>query len=182
MSFDFDAWKNDLALIPTDKLTDAWSAVRAEQKQREAQAAANAQMAGMIRQMRENGAMVAPVETADTPEGFTEWVNPGTDQTKMPLQGDRYFRIGRVWESLVDFNTYEPGLPENYAAWRDVTDELFPPTGEDGQLEPIPYEDNKHYSYGQLVNYDGATYMCINDHFAAQGWTPLNAHAMWQKQ
>ena len=177
--FDFDAWKNDLANIPTGQLTDAWMAVRAEQKAREAKNIAGEQMAGMIHQLRENGALPAPVEGAESPEGYSEWVNPGTDQTKMPLKGDRHFRKGRVWESLVDFNNWEPGLHENYAAWRDVTDDLFPPAGEG---EPIPYEDNRHYSYGALVEYDGATYMCINDHFAAQGWTPVNAHANWQKK
>lgn len=179
MSFDFDAWKNNLASIPTDKLTDAWQAVRAEQKNREAQAIVGDQMTEMIHQLRENGALDAPVQAAATPEEFSEWVNPGTDQTKMPLKGDRYFCKGRVWESLVNFNSWEPGLPENHAAWRDVTDELFPA---EADAEPIPYGDNKHYSYGQLVEYDGATYMCTQDHFAAQGWTPVNAHAMWQKQ
>ena len=179
MSFDFDGWKANLVNIPTEKLTDAWMAVRAEQKAREAKAIAGDQMTGMIHQLRENGALPAPVADAESPEGYSEWVSPGTDQTKMPLKGDRFYRVGRVWESLVDFNSWEPGLPENHAAWRDVTDELFPP---EDTSTPAPYEDNRHYSYGALVEYDGAVYMCINDHFAAQGWTPVNAHAMWQKQ
>lgn len=182
MSFDFESWKTNLSEIPTDQLTDAWQAVRQEQKERQAQAVANHQMVGMIHQLRDSGALETPVREAKEPEDFSEWTNPGTDQTRMPLQGDRFYRIGRVWESLVDFNSWEPGLPENHAAWKDVTDELFPPVGEDGEAEPLPYEDNRHYSYGALVEYDGATYMCTQDHFAAQGWTPENAHAMWQKQ
>lgn len=177
--FDFNAWKNDLTNIPTDKLQDAWMAVRAEQKSREAKAIAGDQMLGMIHQLRENGALAAPVVDAATPEDFSEWVNPGTDQTKMPLKSDRFYRNGRVWESLVDFNSWEPGLPENHAAWRDVTDQLFPPASD---AEPALYEDNRHYSYGALVEFDGAVYMCTQDHFATQGWTPVNAHANWQKQ
>lgn len=179
MSFDFEGWKANLVNIPTDKLQDAWMAVRAEQKAREAKAIAGDQMIGMIQQLRENGALDAPVTDAESPEEFSEWVDPGTDQTRMPLKGDRFYRNQRVWESLVDFNSWEPGLPENHAAWRDVTDQLFPP---EADAAPIPYEDNKHYSAGTLVEYDGANYMCINDHFAAQGWTPVNAHANWQKQ
>lgn len=179
MSFDFDGWKANLVNIPTDQLTDAWMAVRAEQKAREAKAIAGDQMIGMIHQLRENGALPAPVTAAESPEGYSEWASPGTDQTKMPLKGDRFYRVGRVWESLVNFNSWEPGLPENHAAWRDVTDQLFPP---EADAAPIVYEDNKHYSYGALVEYDGATYICTQDHFAAQGWTPENAHANWQKQ
>lgn len=63
---------------------------------------------------------------------------------------------------------------------RGVTDELFPPTGADGQAEPIPYKDNRHYGYGQLIEYNGSIYMCMADHYAALGWTPENAHANWQ--
>lgn len=179
MSFDFDGWQTNLANIPTEKLTDAWQAVRAEQKSRDVKAIAGDQMIGMINQLRENGALAAPVQAAATPEEFSEWQNPGTDQTKMPLKGDHFYRNERVWESLVDFNSWEPGLPENHAAWRDVTDELFPP---EDTSTPAPYEDNKHYSYGALVDYNGTTYMCVNDHYAAPGWTPENAHANWQKQ
>lgn len=150
-----------------------------ETQRRESEAAKHAGQAELIHQLRESGRVDAPVTEAESPAGFTAWASPGTDVTVMPLRGDRYAHGGKVWESLVDFNSWEPGLPENHAAWRDVTDQLFPP---EDTSTPAPYEDNRHYGYGDLVEYDGATYMCTQDHFATQGWTPVNAHANWQKQ
>lgn len=121
MSFDFDAWKNDLANIPSGQLTDAWQAVREHQKQREAQDAVDAQVVQVIRSLRESGAIVSPVEYADSVAGYTQWRDAGGDQTRMPLQGDRYQYDGRVYESLKDFNTREPGAE----TWVDVTSEVF---------------------------------------------------------
>ena len=123
--FDFDTWKSDLALIPTDKLTDAWQAVREHQKLREAQDAANVQVVQVMRSLRESGAVQSPVAHADSVDGYTPWQDAGGDQTRMPLQGDRYQHNGRVYESLKDFNTHEPGAE----TWVDVTGELHKITG-----------------------------------------------------
>ena len=123
--FDFELWKERLVEIPTELLTDAWQAVREHQKLREAQDAANAQVVQVIRSLRESGAIVSPVEYADTVGGYTPWVDAGGDQTRMPLQGDRYQHNGRVYESLVDFNPHEPGGE----SWADVTGELHKITG-----------------------------------------------------
>lgn len=123
--FDFELWKERLVEIPTELLTDAWQAVREHQKQREAQDAVNAQVVQVIRSLRESGAIVSPVEYADTVEGYTPWVDAGGDQTRMPLRGDRYQYGGRVYESLKDFNPHEPGAD----TWVDVTSELHKITG-----------------------------------------------------
>lgn len=120
--FDFDAWRNDLANIPSSQLTDAWMAVREHQKQREAQDAANAQVVQVIRGLRESGTIASPVEYADTVEGYTPWVDAQGDQTRLPLQGDVYQHGGRLYESLMDFNPHEPGGEP----WADVTDDLPP--------------------------------------------------------
>ena len=116
MSFDFDAWKNDLALIPTDKLTDAWSAVREHQKQREAQDAATVQVVQVMRSLRESGTIASPVAYADTVEGYTPWEDARGDQSRLPLQGDVYQFKGRLYESLMDFNPHEPGSE----SWRPL--------------------------------------------------------------
>jgi len=179
MSFDFDDWKNNLVNIPTEKLTDARMAVREEQKSREAKVIVGDQMAGMIRQLRENGTLPAPVGDAETPEGYSEWVSPGVDQTKMPLRGDRFYHNGKVWESLVDFNSWEPGAEGTWSAWSDITVILFPPAEDD---EPVEYADGQQYTAGQRVIFNGDVYECVNDHYAAPGWTPVNAYANWQKQ
>lgn len=148
-----------------------------ETKRRESEAAKYAGQAELIHQLRDAGTLDAPVAEADSPDGFTAWVSPGTDATVMPLRGDRCRHDGRVWESLVDFNSWEPGAEGTWSAWADVTDVLFPPT--DGK--PIEYVDNQHYQVGQKVIFNGEVYECAKDHFAAPGWTPVNAHAMWQK-
>lgn len=150
----------------------------AETKRREAEAAKHAGQAELIHQLRESGTIDAPVTEADSADGFTAWTSPGTDTTSMPLRGDRYAHGGRVWESLVDFNSWEPGADGTWSAWSDITDVLFPAS--DG--EPVEYADAQHYTAGQQVLFDGAVYECTQDHFAAQGWTPVNAHANWQKQ
>ena len=123
--FDFELWKERLVEIPTELLTDAWQAVREHQKQREAQDAVNAQVVQVIRSLRESGAIVSPVEYADTVGGYTPWQDAGGDQTRMPLRGDRYQYGVRVYESLVDFNPHEPGVE----SWADVTGELHKITG-----------------------------------------------------
>ena len=123
--FDFELWKERLVEIPTELLTDAWQAVREHQKAREAQDAVNAQVVQVIRSLRESGAIVSPVEYADTVEGYTPWVDARGDQTRLPLKGDVYRHNGRLYESLVDFNPHEPGGE----LWADVTGELHKITG-----------------------------------------------------
>ena len=117
--FDFDAWKNDLANIPSGQLTDAWMAVREHQKQREAQDAANVQVVQVIRSLRESGAIASPVDHADTVEGYTPWVDARGDQSRLPLKGDVYQFEGRLYESLVDLNPHEPGGQ----SWRPLREE-----------------------------------------------------------
>lgn len=144
---------------------------------REAQRAAQAAKAKVVAALREAGTITKPVAEADAPEGFTAW-EPADNELELPMTGDRYYRVGRVWESLTDFNASEPGLPQNWAAWSDVTDELFPPEDENA---PAEYADNKRWKQGQRVTFEGAIYTCLADHFAAPGWTPVNAYAYWHK-
>ena len=147
-----------------------------ETKRRESEAAKHAGQAELIHQLRESGTIGAPVVEAESPDGFTTWDSPGTDTTAMPLRGDRYTHGGRVWESLVDFNSWEPGAEGTWSAWSDITDFLFPAV--DG--DPVEYADGQHYAVGQQVLFNGDVYECVNDHYAAPGWTPVNAHANWQ--
>lgn len=174
----------EIAQTAAQQLTDeehqrfrSWNYAE-ETKRRESEAAKHAGQAELIHQLREAGTIDAPVTEAESPDKFTAWTSPGTDTTAMPLRGDRYTHGDRVWESLVDFNSWEPGAEGTWSAWADITDVLFPPA--DG--EPVEFVDNQHYAAGQQVTFDGAVYECTQDHFAAPGWTPLNAHAMWQKQ
>lgn len=172
----------EIAQTAAQQLTDAehqrfrsWNYAE-ETKRRESEAAKHAGQAELIHQLRESGTIDAPVAEADSHDGFTAWTSPGTDTTAMPLRGDRFQHDGKVWESLVDFNSWEP-KPEAHAAWQDITALLFPPS----EGEALAYTDSQHYTVGQRVEYDGTIYECILDHFAAPGWTPVNAHANWQR-
>lgn len=147
-----------------------------ETKRRESEAAKHAGQSELIHQLRESGTIDAPVAEAESPDEFTAWVSPGTDATVMPLRGDRYAHNGRVWESLVDFNSWEPGAEGTWSAWADITDLLFPADGG----EPVEYADGQQYTVGQRVLFNGDVYECVNDHYAAPGWTPVNAHGNWQ--
>ena len=144
---------------------------------RETKRAAQEAKAKVVTDLRKAGTITRPVTEADAPDGFTFWA-PTDTELELPMTGDRYFRVGRVWESLRDFNDAEPGLPQNWAAWRDVTDELFPPEAENA---PLKYTDNKRWKQDQRVTFEGDTYTCLADHFAAPGWTPVNAYAYWHK-
>lgn len=144
---------------------------------RETKRAAQEAKAKVVTDLRKNGTITKPVTEADAPDGFTFWA-PTDTELELPMTGDRFFRVGRVWESLRDFNDSEPGLPQNWAAWSDVTDELFPPEDENAPLE---YTDNKRWKQGQRVNFEGTIYTCLTDHYAAPGWNPVTAHAYWAK-
>lgn len=150
-----------------------------ETKRRETEAAKHAGQSELIHQLRESGTIEAPVAEADSPSGFTAWANPGTDVSVMPMRGDRFLHNGKVWESLVDFNIWEPGSEGTWSAWTDITVILFPPSED---AEPVEYADGQEYKAGQRVIFNGDVYECVNDHYAAPGWTPENAHANWQKQ
>lgn len=175
----------EIAQTAAQQLTDedhrqfrSWN-YTVETKRRESESAKHAGQAELIYQLRESGTIAAPVAEAESPDGFTAWVSPGTDTTSMPLQGDRYAHGDRVWESLVDFNSWEPGAEGTWSAWSDITELLFPPA-EGG--EPVEYADGQQYVVGQRVLFNGSVYECVIDHYAAPGWTPENAHANWQKQ
>jgi len=95
----------------------------------------------------------------------------------MPMRGDRFVHGEHVWESLVDFNSWEPGAEGTWSAWTDITNILFPAADD----EPTEYTDGKHYTAGDQVIFDGTIYEAIVDHYAAPGWTPANAHGNWRE-
>lgn len=52
--------------------------------------------------------------------GIGEWVQPGSTN---PYQtGDRVTHNGKMWESLIDGNVWEPGTQGSEALWQEVTE------------------------------------------------------------
>lgn len=165
--------------LTTDELRDFryYISVTLPDERKAAEAAA-ATKAAVVTELREQGVIDKPVDKADSPEGYTQWTK-ARDDMRLPMTGDKYYNNTRVWESLIDFNTTEPGLPQHWAAWRDVTDELFPPKDANA---PVEYTDNHHWKAGDRVNFKDTIYVCTGDHYAAPGWNPGAAHAYWQKE
>lgn len=59
--------------------------------------------------------------TPDTPtEEVPEWVQP--DSTNPYPLGARVKHNGKVWESLVANNVWEPGAAGTATVWREVTE------------------------------------------------------------
>ena len=53
------------------------------------------------------------------PEVIPEWVQP--DSTNPYMRGDKVTHNGRVWESAIDNNVWEPGAVGTETVWIEVT-------------------------------------------------------------
>lgn len=51
-------------------------------------------------------------------DDIPEWEEP--DSTNAYMKGDRVTHNGSTWESLVDWNTWEPGAEDTDSVWREV--------------------------------------------------------------
>ena len=52
------------------------------------------------------------------PDVVPEWEQP--DSTNPYAKGDRVLHNGKIWESLVDSNVWEPGATGSEALWKEV--------------------------------------------------------------
>ena len=53
------------------------------------------------------------------PEVIPEWEQPGS--TNPYMRGDKVRHNGKIWESLVDNNVWEPGTTGAESLWKEVT-------------------------------------------------------------
>ncbi len=179
----------DLKPLSDDDLRGLLSDVLAEQDRRRAAPEIEAGKAEVVQSLRESGAIKAPLHAdvaPESPDGVSKvprWVNPGADHAKMYLVGDIVSHNGKVWRSEVNgLNHWEPGGVGVYGnIWSDCTPP--PPVEEDEDGNPVaqPYTDSRQYQAGEVVDYQGELYTCQQDHYAAPGWTPENAHSMWKR-
>lgn len=51
------------------------------------------------------------------PHDIPEWVQPGS--TNPYMRGDKVRHVGRVWESLIDGNVWEPGAVGTESLWAE---------------------------------------------------------------
>ena len=179
----------DLKALSDDELRKLLSDVLTEQDRRRAAPVVEAGKAEVLQSLRESGAITPPPHADDAPETMEgvkqvpAWVDPGTDHAAMYLHGDVVSHGGRVWRSEVNgLNHWEPGGVGVYCnTWSDCTPPSPVEEGEDGNPVAQPYTDSRQYQAGEVVDYQGELYTCQQDHYAAPGWTPENAHSMWKR-
>lgn len=64
-------------------------------------------------------AEILPGQGGDEPSGtYPEWVQP--DSTNPFMRGDKVTHNGKVWESLVDNNVWEPGAVGTESVWHEI--------------------------------------------------------------
>jgi hypothetical protein len=52
------------------------------------------------------------------PEVIPDWVQPGS--TNSYMKGDKVKHVGKTWESLIDNNVWEPGIPGTETLWQEI--------------------------------------------------------------
>lgn len=105
------------------------------------------------------------------PDGvIPEWQQPTGAHNSYPL-GAKVTYDGKVWESTVDANTWQPGV----FGWIVVGDD-----GGEEPSEPDAWQAGVSYAVDDEVTYDGATYRCVQAHTSQVGWTPVAVPALWQ--
>lgn len=173
--------KQQVQQLPPQIWQELFSWMVNEERLRREQESAKAEV---IQQLQEAGTIPAPDygTTRDSADAAPEWVNPGTDHTKMYPQGAVITHNGKTWRSVTsNLNSWEPGT-ENGLTWAEVVlPDVEPAEGEELAGETVPYQDNRQYEAGVRVNFNGEIYESTAAHFAASGWTPINAHAYWKK-
>lgn len=183
--------KTQIEQLPDNKFRELkdWIIVD-ETARREQEQAVRAGQQEIISELQADGVIPAPkygtADDATDVDRAADWVDPGTRHALMYPAGAVVAHADRLWESGVDMNHWEPGSPGVYNnVWKDITPPPRVDESEDsGSDAPVaqPYEDSRQYRAGEVVHYDGSLYECQQDHYAAPGWTPLNAHAMWKQQ
>jgi hypothetical protein len=85
-----------------------------------------------------------------------QWVQPTGNEPGLPMIGDQRQHDGKTWESLVDYNVWEPPV-----AWREVVSSGFP-----AWVQPTGAHDA--YALGAKVSYNG------------QNWESTTPANVWQ--
>lgn len=173
---EFETRITDETITPED-LTMMVYAIQDERKRRENKAATDQAVAVVIEGLQDAGKLARP-EAGDSIESAVPWKDPQGDPSMMYPAGVYVTNGGRTYLSKVRLNHWEPGAPGVYQdVWEDVT----PPEVDDGEVKPVPYEEGRQWQAGERTIFEGASYTCMQSHFAAPGWNPRTAHGVWRK-
>lgn len=95
-----------------------------------------------------------------------EWSDPTFWHENPVMKGDIREHGGKTWESLLDFNVWEPGI----SGWREVVSEGYPEW-----IQPTGAHDA--YNIGDRVSFEGQDYESVIN---ANTWSPTAYPAGWQ--
>jgi len=105
--------------------------------------------------------------------GIQPWVQPQGAHDAYPL-GAQVHHNGRLWQSNIDANVWEPGVMD---LWADLGP--WPPNGEPEPPEEPEWAPWTAYKVGDIVTYQGLRYQCRQSHTSQPGWEPPNVLALW---
>ena len=106
------------------------------------------------------GAGLAEVELGEGlhPDEVTEWRQPFGAGDAIPMLGDRRDHEGKTWESLIDWNIWQPPV-----GWREVVED-----GAAAWVQPTGAHDA--YPAGAVVTHNGKVW--LNTHGNGNVWEP----------
>jgi hypothetical protein len=148
---------NDLTVLTDTELEELRVAVAGEVERRAVLATAAEQAETL------NASVVAALGRVDG----EEWVQPAGAHDSFRA-GDTVTHGGTEWESLVDWNVWEPGV----SGWRQITED---PDSPPEWVQPTGAHDA--YQTGDRVTFEGQVYESLID---ANVWSPAVYPAGWQ--
>jgi len=101
---------------------------------------------------------------AHTQEHALEWSDPTLWHQNPVMKGDQRTHGGKLWESLIDYNVWEPPI-----GWREVVSSGYPEW-----VQPTGAHDA--YNTGDRVSFEGSNYESVID---ANVWSPTAYPQGW---
>lgn len=147
----------------------------------------------------------AGVEDVKPDATFPDWVSPGTSHALMYPRGAVVGHSGRVWESRLDMNHWEPGASGiDERIWLDIThltelreaedvedtestegtedvEDTEDTEGTEDVETATPFAPSLEVKEGDIVTYEGDHYRVLTSHTTASHWPPNEAHALFEK-
>lgn len=162
----------DVTTLTNAEIGELQLQLHLERKRREASPLVDEARAEMVEELIANGTVTGAVagDNDSTIDNAPAWVDPGTDHTKMYLNGAVVKHSQTLWKSEHPFlNHWEPGATGvDYRIWMNITQTDEPLPGEYSEWNP-----NGHaYEVGDRLTYNGATYEVVGAHTSQSGWLP----------
>ena len=131
---------------------------RREEEQQRAGAAV------IIQDLVETGTITEPESVTedtlpDTVDKVPAWKDPGTDHSRMYLQGRIVSFEGKVYKNTLALNPYCPETLNG--GWADITAQIVPSEKPQPWVQPLGAHDS--YRLGAVVTHDGKTWKNTSD-------------------